>query len=58
MNGSEIEDDGLLYRVTGMDETNVMATCFYPERNNELLGVQKSFSMPRAKELILRRLNG
>jgi hypothetical protein len=31
MNGSEMEDDdGRLYRVTGMDERNVYATCFYP----------------------------
>lgn len=53
-----MDDDGILYRVTGMDETNVMAICFYPERNNVLLGVQKTFSVPRAKELILRRING
>jgi hypothetical protein len=58
MSGSEMDDDGILYRVTGMDETNVMAICFYPERNNVLLGVQKTFSVPRAKELILRRING
>jgi hypothetical protein len=57
MNGSEMEDDdGHLYRVTGMDERNVYATCFYPRHNNELLYSQKTFSMAHAKELILRRL--
>jgi hypothetical protein len=59
MYGSEFEDfDGRLYRVTGMDAMHVFASCCYPQCNNELLGCEKSFDMPLAKELIQQRLNG
>jgi hypothetical protein len=60
IDGIEFVDvDGRLYRVTGMDDaTHVLSTCFYPRRNNALLGCEKSFNMPLAKELIQRRLNG
>jgi hypothetical protein len=60
MDGSEFEDvDKRLYRVTGMDGAmHVLATCFYPRRNNELFGCEKSFNMVLAKELIEKRLNG
>jgi hypothetical protein len=54
-----VDVDGRLYRVTGMDDaTHVLATCFYPRRNNELLGCEKSFNLPLSKELIQPRLNG
>jgi hypothetical protein len=57
--GSEFTDvDGCLYRVTGMHTTRIVATCFYPCRDNDLFGCEKSFDMQLAKELIERRLNG
>jgi hypothetical protein len=57
--GSEFTDlDGRLYRVTSMHATHIVATCFYPCRDNDLIGCEKSFDMQLAKELIERRLNG
>jgi hypothetical protein len=59
--GSEFEDrDGCIYRVVDMDVSNntVRAKCFYPLRNNPLVGMEKSFDIPLAKELIESRLDG
>jgi hypothetical protein len=59
MNGSEFnDDDGCLYQVARLDGSNVVATCFYPCHNDELLDCEKHFDMVHARELILRRLNG
>jgi hypothetical protein len=57
--GSEFTNvDGRLYRVTIMHMTHIVATCFYPRKDNDLIGCEKSFDMQLAKELIERRLNG
>ncbi len=59
--GSEFEDlDGCLYRVVRIDFSTdyVHARCCYPKRNNGLFGVEKSFDVQLAKELIEQRLNG
>ena len=57
--GSEFEDcDGCVYRVVCVDSNHVRSRCFYPRRNNTLLGLEKSFDIQTAKELIEQRLNG
>jgi hypothetical protein len=57
--GSELRDaDGCLYRVTGMYMTHIVATCFYPCSDNDLIGTEKAFDIQLAKELIEKRLNG
>ncbi|KAI2498486.1 hypothetical protein MHU86_16012 [Fragilaria crotonensis] len=57
--GSEFEDsDGCLYRVVNVDATQVRSRCFYPQRNNTMFGLEKSFDLQTAKELIELRLHG
>jgi hypothetical protein len=63
--GSEFEDcDGCLYRVVhGMatsvgSSTFIQSRCVYPQSNNPLFGMEKSFDVQIAKDLIERRLNG
>jgi hypothetical protein len=59
VSGSEFADaDGCLYRVTGMDTTHIVATCFYPVCDNHLHGRSKRFDVQLAKDLIKERLNG
>jgi hypothetical protein len=57
---SEFEDPdgGRVYRVSGINSTNVIAVCVYPRHNNPLLGSEKLFDIVLAKELIRQRLTG
>ena len=59
VNGSEFEDyDGCLYRVVSVDTTRVHSRCCYPQSNSVKFGLEKSFDIQLAKELIELRLNG
>ena len=68
VDGSEFDFDGCLYRIVqhggtatmtaGDKSTCVVSKCVYPTDNNPLYGIEKSFDVRIAKELIERRLNG
>ena len=67
VDGSEFDFDGCLYRIvqhhgtttTPADKpTCVVSKCVYPMDNNPLYGIEKSFDVRVAKELIARRLFG
>ena len=66
VDGSEFDFGGCLYRIvqhgttmTAADRsTCVVSKCVYPMDNNPLYGIEKSFDVRIAKELIERRLYG
>ncbi|KAI2510048.1 hypothetical protein MHU86_4342 [Fragilaria crotonensis] len=66
VDGSEFDFDGCLYRIVlhgttmtaAENSTRVVSKCVYPMNDNPLYGIEKSFDVRLAKELIERRLNG